>query len=99
MNKMDNDDKNEMLVVTGEAGARSWGSVKKLKVEELSVQINLFLGQMDNILEKTPQEVGKFQFDSFEISAEITAKGSLAILGTGGEAGAKGGIKFVFKRS
>jgi hypothetical protein len=90
---------NEILVVTGEGETRGWGSAKKLKVEELSVQVNLFLGQMNGILGSAPKKVGTFQFVEFEVYAEINAKGALALLGTGGEAGAKGGVKFVFRRS
>jgi hypothetical protein len=33
------------------------------------------------------------------VYAEITGKGTLAILGTGGEVGATGGLRFVFRRS
>jgi len=50
-------------------------------------------------LEKTPEKLGKFQFEEFEVYAEITGKGTLAILGTGGEIGATGGLRFVFRRS
>ncbi len=35
----------------------------------------------------------------FLVHAEVTAKGSLAILGSGGEVGATGGLRFVFRRS
>jgi hypothetical protein len=86
-------------VVTGESLVTRGGGLKQLKVEELSVNINLFLEQMGSILEKTPQELGKFQFEEFEVYAEVTGKGSLAILGTGGELGATGGLRFVFRRS
>ena len=40
------------------------------------------------MLEKTPEKVGKFHFDKFGGYAEITGKGTVAILGTGGEVGA-----------
>ncbi len=73
--------------------------MKQLKVEELALNVNLFIEQMGTILEKTPEKVGKFHFDEFEVSAEITGKGSLAILGTGGEVGATGGLRFVFRRA
>ena len=43
--------------------------------------------------------MGQFQFDAFEVSAQISAKGSLSLLGTGGQAGASGGLKFVFRRA
>lgn len=87
----------EILVITSETDTRSFG-VKKINVEDLSIQVNLFLEQMNSVLDKSPEKVGSFYFDSFEISAEITAKGSIALLGTGGEVGTKGGLKFIFKR-
>jgi hypothetical protein len=92
-------DKDMIWVVTGENVATRSGGMKQLKVEELTLNVNLFIEQMGSILEKTPEKVGKFQFDEFEVSAEITGKGSLAILGTGGEIGVTGGFRFVFRRA
>ena len=92
-------DKDTILVVTGDAVSTRGGGVKPLKVDELSVNVNLFIEQMGSILEKTPEKLGKFQFEEFEVYAEITGKGTLAILGTGGEVGATGGLRFVFRRS
>ena len=70
-----------------------------MNVDELSSNMNRFLGQIGSMLENTPERVGQFHFQEFEISAEVTAEGKLAILGTGLQAGAKGGLKFVFRRS
>jgi hypothetical protein len=92
-------EKDTIWIVTGETAATRAGGMKQFKVEELALNINLFIEQMGSILEKTPEKVGKFHFDEFEVSAEITGKGSLAILGTGGEIGATGGLRFVFRRS
>jgi hypothetical protein len=93
-------DKDTMWVVTSETIAtRGNGGLKQLKVEELSVNVNLFLEQMGGILEKTPEKLGKFHFDEFEVYAEVTGKGTLTLLGTGGEVGATGGLRFVFRRS
>src|SRR5437016_9427911 len=93
-------DKDTIWVVTGEPlVTRGSGGLKQLKVEELSVNINLFLEQMGSLLEKTPEKLGKFHFEEFEVYAEVTGKGTLAILGSGGELGAKGGLRFVFRRS
>lgn len=89
-------DKDTIWVVTGEQ--TRGGGLKQLKIEDLSININLFIEQMGNILEKTPEKLGKFHFDEFEIHADITAKGAIAVLGTGGELGATGGLKFVFHR-
>lgn len=92
-------DKDTIWVVTGEPMATRGGGLKQLKVEELTVNVNLFLEQMGDILEKTPEKLGKFHFEEFEVHAEVTGKGTLAILGTGGEVGATGGLRFVFRRA
>ena len=92
-------DKDTIWVVTSEPMATRGGGLKQLKVEELTVNVNLFLEQMGDILEKTPEKLGKFHFDEFEVYAEVTGKGTLAILGTGGEVGATGGLRFVFRRA
>ncbi len=87
-------------VVTGDSIAMTrGGGTKQLKVEELSININLFLEQIGNILEKTPEKVGKFRLDEFEVHAEITAQGTIAVLGTGVQAGGSGGLRFVFRHS
>src|SRR5215471_3095930 len=92
-------DKDTILVVTGDTGSTRGGGVKPFRVDELSVNVNLFIEQMGNILEKTPEKLGKFNFEEFEVYAEITGKGTIAILGTGGEVGATGGLRFIFRRS
>ncbi len=93
-------EKNTIWVVTTEPSTtRGRRGATELKVEELSVNVNLFLEQMGHVLEKTPEKLGTFQFVEFEIHAEVSAKGILTLLGAGGEAGATGGLKFVFRRS
>ncbi len=46
-----------------------------------------------------PEKIGKFDFEEFEIHAEVTAEGTIAILGTDGKIGAAGELRFVFRRS
>jgi hypothetical protein len=92
-------DNDTIWVVTADLGAtRGFAGATKLKLGELSENVNRFVEQMGSVLRKTPEVVGKFQLVDFEIHAEVSAKGTLAVLGTGGEAGAAGGIKFVFRR-
>lgn len=90
-------DRETIFVVTADA-ARGGGLRSRLKIEELSANVNQFLEQLGMLLGKTPERVGAFQFMEFEVHAEVSAKGTLALLGTGGEAGATGGLKFVFRR-
>ncbi len=91
-------DKNTIWVVTGEPMAIRGGGPKELKVDKLSLNVQIFLEQMNSILEQTPDTVGKFQLDEFEVHAEVTAQGTIAMLGTGVQAGATGGLGFVFRR-
>lgn len=91
------DSANTIEVITSGPTTRRRG-VKSLPIEPLAENIRLFMDKISGILGGTPEQVGSFQFAEFEIHAEITAKGTLAILGSGGEAGATGGLKFVFKR-
>ena len=72
---------------------------KAIDARKLSENMKRFLGQIGEMLKETQEYVGQFHFEEFEISAEVSADGSLAILGSGLHAGAKGGLKFVFRRS
>ncbi len=93
-------EKDKIWVVTSdEMTTRGRSGLKQLKVEDLSVNVNLFLEQMGNVLEKTPEKMGKFHFEEFEVHAEVTAQGTIAVLGTGLQAGTTGGLRFVFRRS
>lgn len=71
----------------------------EIDVDQLAVNINLFLDQMGKVVTKTPDTVGKFQLAEIQVSAEITGKGQIVLWGVGGEIGGGGGIKFVFKKS
>src|SRR5260370_23115687 len=94
-------DKDSIWVVISGSVTRGDGSkqTKPLKVEVLADNINLFIGQIGAILSNTPEKLGEFDFEELEVHAEITAKGTIALFGTGGELGATGGLRFVFRRS
>jgi len=91
-------EQDKMWVVTSDPVTTRGSGPKQLKIEELSINVNMFLNQMDSILEQAPDKVGKFQFEEFEVHAEITAQGTIAVLGSGMQAGASGGLRFVFRR-
>jgi hypothetical protein len=94
---MSNED--TILVKTSDAADMRGLGPRELKVEDLSVNVNLFLGQIETILQKAPETVGRFKFVEFEVHADVSAKGQLVLLGAGGEAGVTGGLKFVFRRT
>lgn len=89
-----------ILVVTSEAAeTRGPGGAQPLEVGKLAVNVNLFVQKMGEMLESTPEKLGKFHFEEFEIHAEISADGTIAVLGSGVHAGVGGGLRFVFRRS
>lgn len=79
-------------------GVRGGFGAIELNVAVLTENINLFLVKMETIIEKTPEEVGKFKLSEITVSAEISAEGGLVLIGTGVKAGASGGITFKFAR-
>jgi len=71
----------------------------RIKLDDLATNVQAFTRQMEKVLLETPAKLGDFEFAEFEVSAALSAKGGLSICGlAGAEAGAQGGLKFVFKR-
>ena len=70
-----------------------------VRTSDLRDRLTTFLDQLKEVIGNVPEAYGHYQMDEIEISAEVTASGQLRLLGSGGSAGAKGGIKFKFKRS
>ena len=70
----------------------------KLEVETLAENMTQFLGQIEQILSKTPDTVEKFQLVEFGVEAQVSAKGQLVLLGAGGEVGGSGSLKFTFRK-
>ncbi|MBN1814107.1 MAG: hypothetical protein JXA14_19875 [Anaerolineae bacterium] len=92
--------KNTILVRTADAADVRKAGIRprELKVDVLAENVNLFLVQVDQILQKAPEDVGKFKLTEFTVSAEISGKGELTLMGTGVEVGAQGGLTFKFER-
>lgn len=87
-----------ILVSTADTTITRRRGPKELKVEVLAENVNLFLGQIEGILAKAPDEVsGKFKFTEFTVSAEVSAQGKLVLMGSGVEASATGGLTFKFE--
>ena len=89
-----------ILVRTADAVVTRRGGPRELEIEVLAHNVNLFLSQVEGILEKVPEETGdgKFKLTEFTVSAEISAKDALIWMGTGVEAEGKGGLTFKFER-
>ena len=93
------DNENDKILVSTDRPVRKAGvTVKELDVGILATNVNLFLIQVEKMIEKTPETVGKFQFVEFEVHANVSADGKLVLMGSGVEAGIEGGLKFKFQK-
>jgi len=95
-----NENQNTILVATIDSEVKRGprAGLKEMDVEILSNNVTLFLSQINQIVEKSPEDVGKFKFTKFIVTAEITATGQLAILGTGGSLAGKAALTFEFEK-
>jgi hypothetical protein len=71
----------------------------KISTVELRTHLDEFLRSMDKIIGELPSDIGGFSLDSVSLAVEISAKGTVTLLGTGGELAGKGGVTFTLKRS
>ena len=71
----------------------------RLSAEDLKQNMGEFLDVVEEAFESTEKPESGMRLDEVELSVEINGKGQVSLLGTGGEAGAKGAIKLKFKRS
>lgn len=76
------------------AGERMFGSVETAK---LQAAVKDFTASMHGILSDI-KEVGGYELAEVTLTAEVSAKGGLSLLGSGVEVGGKGGLTFRFVR-
>jgi hypothetical protein len=67
--------------------------------DKLRQNLSDFTAKLDHILGAIPKALGEMSLDSITVSVEISAKGSVSLIGVGGaEVAGKGGISFTLKR-
>ena len=71
---------------------------REVDKEELTKRLNDFLQTMREVIQSVPGVLGEFTLETLTITAEISTKGQVSLLGTGGEIGGKGGLTFTLKR-
>ena len=64
----------------------------------LHSRLNAFLQGLRTVFDSLPDDVGGLQLGSVTVTAEISAKGQVSLLGIGGDVTGKGGITFTFAR-
>ncbi|MEU5632772.1 hypothetical protein ACH47C_13975 [Streptomyces rishiriensis] len=91
-------------IASGERGAFRWRpseaelSRQEIPVSDLRQRVGNFVGALGDVLSATPVSLKGYQLREVTVSAEVTAKGTLSILGSGGEVGGTGGLTFTFTR-
>ncbi|MGC0327475.1 hypothetical protein RKD23_000465 [Streptomyces sp. SAI-170] len=96
----------ESISVLGAAGdERSFrwrGDVElvreKVPVSVLREQVNAFVEALGETLSRAEEKIGNYRLEQVEVAVEINAKGTVSILGSGGEVGGSGGMTFTFVR-
>ncbi|GAA2433408.1 Pepco domain-containing protein [Streptomyces glaucus] len=71
----------------------------EIPAEELRSRLGDFVTTMQDVIASLPQRAGEFQLNEVTFSAEVSAKGTVSLLGSGGELAGQAGITFTFTRS
>jgi len=69
-----------------------------IRADDLAARLKEFLDRMDNVVKEIPENVGTYKIDAVTLSVEVSAKGTVSLVGTGVELGGKGGLTFTLKR-
>jgi hypothetical protein len=69
-----------------------------IPVDRLEQQMRDFVSAVQRIVGGIPRAVGAYEVESITIAAEISAKGKVSFLGSGGELAGKGGITFTLTK-
>ncbi|MFI9819758.1 hypothetical protein ACIHFC_04665 [Streptomyces sp. NPDC052013] len=70
----------------------------EIPAAELQTRLHDFVATMRDVLATLPQKAGEFQLDEVSFSAEVSAKGTVSLLGSGGELSGQAGLTFTFTR-
>ena len=90
--------RNQVILLSAQGATRS-RAPKELPVEQLSTNVNIFIGQLGHIVDNVPPTLRSYELEEISFTAEVTGKGELSLLGSGVSVEAKGGLTFTFKRS
>jgi hypothetical protein len=71
----------------------------KISAEEIGSRLKEFFSTVETTLKELPPSIGGLSLDQVTVAVEISAKGTVSLLGTGGEVAGKGGMTFTLKRA
>ena len=70
----------------------------EVPVETFRKRVNGFVDSMRDVITGIPDALGQYQLDQVTVSVEVSAKGQISLLGSGGELAGKSGLTFTFTR-
>jgi|SRR5689334_4341139 len=70
----------------------------EVPLETFRQRVTGFVDSMREVITGIPEAFGKYQLDQVTVSAEVSAKGQVSLLGSGGELAGKSGLTFTFTR-
>jgi len=70
----------------------------EIAASELAAKMQSFLRGMSEVLGNASREAGEYELSEVTVKAEVSAKGTVSIFGSGGEVGGTGGLEFKFVR-
>jgi hypothetical protein len=70
----------------------------KIGSEQLRENLGGFLDSMDDVVRRIPDVLGSFSVEKLEVSLEVSAKGTVSLIGAGGELGGSGGLTITLVR-
>ena len=71
---------------------------RSVPLEQLGRQFNDFVQNMREVVGRVPASMAGFRIDEISFTAEVSAKGTVNLLGTGGEVAGNGGITITLRR-
>ncbi len=101
------DDGEKYIIITNpqdDPGQQEWrsggrfGRAKEIAVSELKESAREFIGSAKEIFDEIDVALNRYQLNTVELTATITASGKLSWVAASAEGGFEGGIKFVFER-
>jgi hypothetical protein len=85
--------------VSGEMRGFGDGVVSRtLDAEVLKKNLDAFMKTMGEVIDKVQGQFQNYQLDTIKLKADLSASGSVSLLGSGGKLEGSGGLEFTFKR-
>jgi hypothetical protein len=70
----------------------------EIPVDVFRQRVTGFLDSMRSVIAELPEACGGYQLDQVTVSAEVSARGQISLLGTGGEVAGTSSLTFTFTR-